>query len=164
MLNNDYTFVGICSPESAIIAWYTNKVVIEESYQTVWRSVSTEIRVPAVIRLKKYVKILYEHLTYVSYSKRNVHLRDRYLCQYCGIKPETRRLTIDHIIPETKGGLTTWSNTVSCCATCNSIKDNRTPQEADMKLIRIPGKPKGFSEIIRIRLGELHDLWKKYLM
>lgn len=163
VLNQDYTFLGICSPESAICAWYTNKAIIEESYEIVWHSVSMEINVPAVIRLKKYIKIIYERITYVSFTKRNVHLRDNYICQYCNIKFKSDKIGIDHVIPESKGGLSAWENTVTSCHPCNAEKGNRTPNEAGMRLIRVPKRPRNFREIIRIKVGEIHDLWKKYL-
>lgn len=163
VLNNDYTFLGICSPESAVSAWYINKATIEESYKTIWHSPSMEINVPAVIRLKKYIRIVYERITYVSYTKRNVHLRDNYHCQYCNEKKIQSKLGIDHVLPESRGGLKTWENTVSCCHGCNALKGSQTPQEAGMKLIRIPRKPHSFKEIIRIKCGEIHDLWLKYL-
>jgi len=92
-----------------------------------------------------------------------VHLRDNYTCMYCGEKKIPVKLGIDHVIPESKNGQATWENTVSACHPCNSDKGNRTPQEAGMRLIRIPRRPKGFHEIVRIKCGELHDLWIRYL-
>ncbi len=161
VLNSSYEFLGFTDWQSAICSVYTGKVIVEAEYDDVVHSVSSSMRVPAVIRLRKYVKVVYERITYVSYTKRNVHLRDNYICQYCGDKQ--KELTIDHVIPESRGGLTTWENTASACADCNYKKDDRTPQEAGMRLIRIPHKPHGFKEIIRIKIGEIHDLWAPYL-
>ncbi len=161
VLNSSFEFLGFCDWQSAINAVYTGKVIVEEEYDDVVHSVSTSMRIPAVIRLRKYIKVVYERVTFVSYTKRNVHLRDNYICQYCGDKK--KELTIDHVIPESRGGLTNWDNTVSACTACNYEKDNRTPHEAGMKLIRIPHKPHGFKEIIRIKIGEIHDLWLPYL-
>lgn len=163
VLNNDYTFLGICSPEAAVSAWYVNKAHIEESYETVWHSASMEVNVPAVIRLKKYVRVLYDRITFCSFTKRNVHIRDSWTCQYCNTKPDRRKLTIDHVLPEAKGGKDCWENCTSCCSSCNLIKDDRTPQEAGLKLIRAPHKPKGFVEIIKIKVGEIHEKWRRYL-
>lgn len=163
VLNADYTFLGICSPETAVCGWYTGKCIVEETYDTEWHSASLTIRVPAVIRLKKYVKILYQRLTYVSYNKRNVHLRDKYICQYCGIKLDRYKSSIDHILPRSRGGLSTWENTVTACHGCNLIKEDRTLQESGLRLIKIPSKPHGFKEIIRIKVGEIVWLWEKYL-
>jgi 5-methylcytosine-specific restriction endonuclease McrA len=163
VLNADYTFLGVCDWRDAVCSVYTNKVIVEESYDEVIHSPTTEMRIPAVIRLRKYVRVVFDRLTFVSYTKRNVHLRDNYICQYCVTRCKDKEATIDHIIPGSKGGLENWENTVTCCKRCNRIKDNKTLTEAGLKLLRPPTKPKGFREIMRIKLGELHDLWLKYL-
>ena len=163
VLNSSFEFLGFCDWQSAICAAYTGKVIVEEEYDREVSSVSLTMKIPAVIRLRHYVKVAYDKITYVSYTKRNIHLRDNYTCQYCNEKKEPRDLGIDHVIPESRGGLTNWENTVSACHPCNYEKDDRTPQEAGMHLIRVPRKPHGFKEIIRIKIGEIHDLWLKYL-
>ena len=163
VLNMDYTFLGICNWESAICAVYQGKAVTEETYDKEVHSVSLTMKMPAVIRLKKFIHIVYERIAFVSYTKRNVHLRDNYICQYCGIKKEPRELTIDHVIPEARGGPTNWENCVSACTDCNYKKDDKTPNEAGLKLIRVPRKPHGFKEIVRIKIGEVIELWEKYL-
>ena len=127
------------------------------------RSTSVEMRVPAVIRLRKYVRVVYERVTFVSYTKKNVHLRDAYVCQYCTTRCKSDEVTIDHIVPESRSGADSWENTVTCCKSCNLLKDNMTLAQSGLKLIKTPTRPKGFREIVRIKLGELHDLWLKYL-
>lgn len=163
VLNMDYTFLGVCDWKDAVCSVYSNKVVVEESYDKVIRSASIEMQVPAVIRLRKYVRVLYNKISSVSYTKKNVHLRDAYVCQYCTVRVREQEATIDHVVPESKGGRSSWENTVTCCKSCNLIKGNMTLAQSNLKLIRIPTKPKGFKEIVRIKLGELHDLWLKYL-
>jgi 5-methylcytosine-specific restriction endonuclease McrA len=163
VLNASHEFLGVCDWQSAVCATVTGKVIVMEEYDRVIHSVSMEMRVPAVIKLKNYVKVSYDRISYVSYTKRNVHLRDNYICQYCGEKTDSKHIGIDHVLPESRGGQDTWENTVSACNPCNFDKDNRTPWEAGMKLIRTPHKPRGFKEIIRIKVGEIHDLWLKYL-
>ena len=163
VLNQDFTFLGVTFWENAVTATYCGKAIVEEEYSDEIHSVSLTIKIPAVIRLKKYVRVLYERITYCSFTKHNVHLRDNWTCQYCTMKPDRRKLTIDHVIPEAKDGKDCWENCVSCCSSCNLIKDNRTPQEAGMHLIRIPSKPRGFKEILRIKIGEIHSLWYRYL-
>jgi 5-methylcytosine-specific restriction endonuclease McrA len=74
----------------------------------------------------------------VPYSRRNVYIRDQYTCQYCGTK---RDLSIDHIIPSSRGGKTNFKNCVTSCVKCNTTKGNRTPEEASMKLNRLPYVP-----------------------
>ena len=137
--------------------------MVEEEYDQEVHSVSLTMKMPAVIRLRKFIHIVYERIAYVSYTKRNVHLRDNFTCQYCGVKMPQKELTIDHIIPEAKGGPTNWENCVSACSDCNYKKDDKTPQEAGMVLIRAARKPHGFKEIVRIKLGEVILLWEKYL-
>ena len=163
VLNMDYTFLGVCDWKEAICAVYSNKVIVEESYVSTVRSTSVEMRVPAVIRLRKYVRVVYERVTFVSYTKKNVHLRDAYVCQYCTTRCKSDEVTIDHIVPESRSGADSWENTVTCCKSCNLLKDNMTLVQSGLKLIKTPTRPKGFREIVRIKLGELHDLWLKYL-
>lgn len=163
VLNASYEFLGFCDWQSAICSVVTGKVIVEEEYDDVVHSPSTSMRIPAVIRLRHYVKVLYERITYVSYTKRNVHLRDKYICQYCGEERQASRTGIDHVLPRSRGGLSTWENTVTACHGCNDSKGARLPSEAKMKLLRAPRKPRGFREIIRIKIGEIHDLWLKYI-
>ena len=163
ILNADYTFLGICDWRDAVCFVYSNKVVVEESYDHLIHSPTTTMRIPAVIRLRKFVRVVYDRLSRVSYNKRNVHLRDKYICQYCAVKCKESETTIDHIIPASKGGQETWENTVTCCKSCNNRKQDKTLAQSGLKLLRIPAKPKGFKEIMRIKIGELHALWLKYL-
>jgi len=163
VLNMDYTFLGVCDWKDAVCSVYMNKATVEESYDEVIHSPTSEMRIPAVIRLRKYVRVLYDRITFVSYTKRNVHLRDAYICQYCSDRCKEHAATIDHIIPESKGGRDSWENTVTCCKACNRKKNSMTLAQSGLKLIRVPTKPKGFKDVMRIKLGELHDLWLKYL-
>ena len=163
VLNMDYQFLGVCDWKSAISAVYSGKAVSEADYDREVHSPSTTMKVPAVIRLKKWVKVVYERISYVSYTKRHVHLRDNYTCQYCGEKCGKGNTTIDHIVPESKGGQDTWENTVTACKSCNYEKDDRPLAQSGMKLLKVPTKPKGFTQIVRIKLGEIHDSWIPYL-
>ena len=163
VLNMNYEFLGFTDYKGAICAAYTGRAVVMEEYDRIIHSPSISMHVPAVIRLKRYVKVAYEKITYVSYTKRNIHLRDNYICQYCSEKTEKRYICIDHVMPICRGGKSTWDNTVSSCKSCNADKDDKTPNEVGMYLLRKPGRPRGFTEIIRIKIGEIHDLWKKYL-
>lgn len=163
VLNSSFEFLGFVDWKTAICMSYTGKVTVEEEYDEVVHSPSVAMKIPAVIRLRNYVRVVYERVTFVSYSKRNVHLRDNYTCQYCNERKQPAKLGIDHVLPVSRGGLTTWENTVTACNSCNGFKDNRTPGECGMRLIRQPHRPHGFKEIIRIKIGELHDLWVPYL-
>lgn len=163
VLNQDYTFLGITSWQNAVSAVYSERAITESEYDEEVHSVSMSMKIPAVIRLKNFVRVAYEKVTHVSFTKHNVYIRDNFTCQYCGEKKEPKKLSIDHLIPESRNGKTSWENCVAACHSCNMIKDNRTPQEAGMHLIRIPGKPKGFRTILKIKLGEIHKLWFRYL-
>src|ERR1700733_10490163 len=99
VLNADYTFLGVCDWKDAVCSVYTNKATVEESYDQFIHSPNTQMQVPAVIRLRKYVRVLYERISYISYTKRNVHLRDAYVCQYCSSLCKGSAPTIDHIVP-----------------------------------------------------------------
>lgn len=78
----------------------------------------------------------------VKFSRRNIMTRDDYTCQYCGDQPPVRQITLDHVMPSSRGGKTVWTNIVSACLKCNSLKSDKTPEEAGMKLLSKPTKPK----------------------
>lgn len=103
------------------------------------RTVNKVIKVPRVIVLTRYDKF---PRRIVRFSRYNIFLRDKNRCQYCGRKLPKYELTIDHVIPRARGGKTTWENVVLCCIICNRRKGGRVPEEAGMRLIRKPGKPK----------------------
>ena len=96
------------------------------------------MRVPEVIHLVAYNKI---PKCRIPFSRRNLYKRDKNTCQYCGGKPGTEELSIDHIIPRSKGGKSTWTNCVLACVPCNAKKSNRTPEQAGMKLLKKPKEP-----------------------
>ena len=96
---------------------------------------------PSVVRLTRYVRVV-SRFGFVRCTRKNVLLRDSYQCQYCGVKKEARELNYDHVIPRVQGGKTVWDNIVASCYACNSTKRGRTPEQAGMKLLRAPVKPK----------------------
>lgn len=96
-------------------------------------------RAPLVILLLDYNK--YPERT-VNFSRRNIYRRDGFTCQFCGDKPGTERLNIDHVIPRSQGGKTSWENCVISCISCNTKKSNRTPEQCGMKLLKKPEKPR----------------------
>src|SRR5437868_4301669 len=102
------------------------------------RTVNSQIQVPRVIRLLSYEKLPKQT---VKFNRRNIFARDNNQCQYCGRKFPTTELSLDHIVPRSKGGQSTWENIVCACVNCNVRKGGRTPKEAHMGLIRKPEKP-----------------------
>ena len=103
------------------------------------KSFYENLRLPEIIVLNDYDKNPNRH---VKFSRQAIWRRDSYTCQYCGGKPGPGELNVDHVIPRAQGGLTTWENCVLSCIPCNSRKDNRTPEQAHMKLLKKPVKPK----------------------
>src|SRR5437763_16042078 len=103
------------------------------------RTVSSEIQVPRVIRLLDYDRLPRQT---VKFNRRNIFARDNNQCQYCGKKFPTSELSLDHVLPRSQGGTSTWENIVCACVSCNVKKGGRTPKEANMHLIRKPEKPK----------------------
>jgi 5-methylcytosine-specific restriction endonuclease McrA len=118
---------------------YTGKAEVLEVYDEVIRSPSTEMQVPCVIRIKKNVSSIKKG---VKFSRINVMTRDGFRCQYCGSRLPMSKLNYDHVIPRSQGGKTVWENIVTCCYTCNDHKAGRTPQQAGMKLLKVPHRPK----------------------
>ena len=119
-----------------------------------------DIAVPRIIRL-----LFYDRLprTPVKFTRRNIYARDRNRCQYCGKKFPTTELSLDHIIPRSRGGETIWNNVVCCCVKCNVRKGGRSPEEAHMKLIAEPVKPKR-SPVVTLQLtSEKYASWKQFL-
>ena len=121
------------------------------------RSPSFSIHLPSVIRLVYLVK---RPQPQRRLTRREVLIRDRYTCQYCG--KETKELTLDHVIPRHLGGKHDWDNVVSACKACNHRKAGRSPKEAEMNLIRRPSKPPPVRYYI-VYPVQSHPEWEKYL-
>jgi len=123
-------------------------------------TVRFQIAVPRIIRLLVYDKLPRQE---VKFNRRNIYARDSGRCQYCGKRYPTSELSLDHIIPKSQGGHTTWENIVCCCVRCNVRKGGRTPEQASMRLIAKPTKPRR-SPVITIRLAdERYWSWKQFL-
>jgi 5-methylcytosine-specific restriction endonuclease McrA len=102
------------------------------------QAVRLRLKVPEVIVLAGYDRL---PSAAVSFSRRNVFKRDHWTCQYCGVQPGGEELTIDHVVPRSRGGTSTWENCVLSCIACNKRKADRTPEQARMKLRRRPVRP-----------------------
>lgn len=124
------------------------------------RTVRMDIAVPRVIRLIGYDRLPAQE---VKLNRRNLFARDRNQCQYCGHHFPTSDLSIDHVNPRSQGGQDTWTNLVCACIRCNAKKGGRTPEQAHMKLVRRPVKPRR-NPLIQLRLGnEKYASWKAFL-
>jgi 5-methylcytosine-specific restriction endonuclease McrA len=136
------------------------KAQFKEPHEDWVRSVNFEIQVPRIIRLLTYDRVPNQ---VVRFNRRNLFARDHNTCQYCGHKFPTTELSLDHIIPRSQGGDTSWENIVCACIDCNVKKGGRTPQVAHMSLIRKPTKPKR-SPLLTIKLGNpKYESWKTFL-
>ncbi len=102
------------------------------------QAVRFRLRLPEVIVLLHYDRV---PVTRVALTRRNLYRRDRFTCQYCGTRPGTEELTIDHVVPRSQGGTLSWENSVLACVACNRKKADRTPHQAGMRLRRRPARP-----------------------
>jgi 5-methylcytosine-specific restriction endonuclease McrA len=145
------------------ISWQELSVLKKEfePEQHDWiHTVRFQIAVPRIIRLLGYDKLPRQD---VKFNRRNIYARDGSRCQYCGKKMPTTDLSLDHVIPKSQNGKTSWDNIVCCCIKCNVKKGGRTPEQAHMHLITKPVKPKR-SPVINIRLAdERYGSWKQFL-
>lgn len=124
------------------------------------RAVNFEIQVPRVIRLTTYDRI---PKNTVKFNRRNVFLRDGHRCQYCGNRYSSPRLSLDHVIPKSRGGPDTWENIVCACLKCNVDKGGRTPQEAGMRLLQQPIKPKRSPLLVRQLAQAKYESWRHFI-
>jgi len=120
--------------------------------------VRSRLRVPEVIVLARYDRL---PNVAVSFSRRNIFKRDHWTCQYCGQQPGGEELSIDHVVPRSQGGVSTWENCVLACLDCNKRKADRTPQRSGMKLRRAPGRPawKPLYARVDVRI----ESWSKFI-
>jgi len=102
------------------------------------RSARARLRVPEVVCLARYDRL---PSAAVTFSRRNVAKRDHHTCQYCGAQPGWEQITVDHVVPRSQGGVSSWTNCVAACEPCNARKADRTPEHAGMHLRRCPARP-----------------------
>lgn len=124
------------------------------------KTVRMDIAVPKIIRLLGYDRLPKQT---VKLNRRNIYARDSNLCQYCGNKFPTSELTLDHVLPRSQGGISSWENLVCACVACNSRKGGRTPSQAHMKLIRKAVRPRR-NPVISLRMGQdKYACWQAFL-
>jgi len=171
-LNASYMPIDVISWQDAITLWSKGVAEIIESYEDVhlhsWKSA---MECPAVIRLMHFVKPKKHLAFYKPFTRRNVYDRDDGKCQYCGKEISLSKMTFDHVIPKSEGGLTNWQNIVCSCVKCNSKKSNRTPDQAHMKILNKPYAPKiadSFNEGVLKRLKDMKSVvsnskWRAFI-
>ena len=161
VLNADYTPLSyyplsLWPWQTAIKAVFLERVDIVATYERQVHSPTLDMKVPSVIALRQYVR----PSEFPAFTRFNLFLRDHFACTYCGASED---LTFDHVVPRSHGGRTTWENVTTACAPCNLRKGGRTPQEAGMKLIKKPVRPKR-SPMLTIKLGNpKYASWKSFL-
>lgn len=157
VLNQDYQPLSICSVQRSMKLLFLEKAeLLHDDPQRELNTTKRRFQFPSVIRLRSYIRIPY---TKVVLSRRNVLRRDQFICQYCGKKSD---LTIDHVLPKSRGGKDTWENLTTACEKCNVKKGNRTPEEANMSLTTKPYRPVPIT-FFRDYNGRVQDPWKPYL-
>ena len=157
ILNNDYSPHSICSIQRGFLLVYLRKAeLVTEYVGGALRTVSRSYPMPSVVRLQRYVNIPYKQ---VELSRLNIFRRDGFECQYCGVNKD---LTLDHLIPRSRNGRSTWKNLVTACKRCNARKGDYTPEEAGLILRTTPFKP-SFIMFLRDFSGLNYEEWKPYL-
>jgi 5-methylcytosine-specific restriction endonuclease McrA len=158
VLNQDYQAISLCSPERAFVLCLLNKAEMVSNRKTkVLRSVAGDYAFPSIIRLVRFVQLPYKK---VSLTRQNVFKRDGFRCAYCGTRDQ---LTLDHVIPRSRGGQDSWQNLITACQRCNTQKGDRTPEEAEMQLSHNPFRP-SFIMFLRDFNGKVQEEWKPYLL
>lgn len=161
VLNASYEPINVCAARRALVLVLKGVASAEEHVPCYVHSARQAIKLPTVIRLLEYRRIPHQSR---ALSRKNILLRDRYTCQYCGKTLPSSELTLDHVLPRSRAGESSWENLVACCNPCNNRKGSRTPEEANMKLHK---NPRPFTlhtnrHLMRM-LGKGDDQWRKYL-
>jgi 5-methylcytosine-specific restriction endonuclease McrA len=158
ILNQNYEPMSVISVRKAVVLLYLGKAELIAAHDGKRvRSVSLTMPFPSIVRLSVYVHVPYKR---IILSRKNILRRDGHRCQFCG--RSDLPLTLDHVVPLSRGGEDTWENLVCACVDCNNRKGDRTPEEARMPLRRKPIRPNHVT-FIRHFVGSLDERWKPYL-
>lgn len=159
ILNASYEPLHVCSVKRAVGLLMHEVAERVEDTDRVLRSPRSVFPVPSVIRLKRFVRGPIRQR--VAFNRKNVFRRDDHHCQYCG--RHFSDLTLDHVMPRSRGGPTSWENVVACCKSCNAKKRDRTPDEARMHLLRQPYAPRFIFSSAYGVMPDIDPIWEKYL-
>ncbi|SEN79189.1 5-methylcytosine-specific restriction endonuclease McrA [Paracoccus alcaliphilus] len=150
--------------EDAIVAVHQDRVIQVKAYDNIRiRSARSSFEVPSVVALKRYRK-----RKKAAFTRYHLFLRDEFTCQYCGNRFNAKELTFDHIIPRSKGGISSWRNIVACCKPDNLRKGSKTPEQVGLRLRRKPFEPTiqqldRAAKKMKIIHGEIHQTWLDFL-
>ncbi|NBO30737.1 MAG: HNH endonuclease [Cyanobacteria bacterium WB6_1B_304] len=158
VLNASFEPLNITSWRRAVVLLLKGKA---ESIEHNDKFIYPEFPLPTVIRLRHYVAVPYKE---IPLTRRNLLHRDGHSCQYCAYTGED--LTLDHVLPRSRGGVDSWDNMVTACIRCNIKKGNRTPKEAGMVLRNQPHKPHSglYFEVAKHLKSGIHQEWRKYVI
>lgn len=159
-IDADGSYIGFNFETWQEISQFRTALESDSSHEDWIQSVNFRIQVPRIIRLLQY-----DHFpkNVVKFNRRNIFLRDENRCQYCGHKFPTHQLSLDHVMPRSRGGQTSWDNIVCACLRCNVRKGGRTPQEANMRLFRKPVKPRRSPILCQQLTHVKYQSWKTFL-
>ena len=159
LLDSTYEPLRIISWMKAMTLVVTGDAEVIEESESLIRSASVEWKAPSVIRqLSKF-----KRKSKVQFSRINIYMRDGWTCQYCRERKQTKDLTFDHVLPRAQGGKTSWTNIVTACRSCNSDKEDRTPEQAGMRLLKKPEEPKWLPAHMVIKMKVLPKQWEPYV-
>lgn len=133
-----------------------------EQGQGEWiRLVRQRMLVPRILRLTRFDRVYQQPF---RFNRRNLYARDQKKCQYCGTPLTLNQMSLDHVVPRSQGGDTSWENVVCCCVKCNTSKGGRTPGQAHMKLQQQPCKPTHHPLLAVEEDSDHYSLWKTFLV
>jgi len=161
LLNSAWVPHKVIAWEHAITMIYTDKVqVVETTDEVIYKNGDNVVRMPSVVRL---VKAIVGMKRAVKFSRVNVFTRDGFRCCYCGRPSTMKELNYDHVVPRHLGGRTVWENIVAACYPCNARKGSRTPEQAGMKLLTRPYRPKTLPvSVPRFDPRDIPASWAEY--
>lgn len=179
VLNKSWHPINVTTVRDAVVLAYQGAAeIVGPDYQTFsfesWRDAADyakeavkylygcdwKMLVPEIIVLTHYNGI---NKRKVKFSRRNIFERDNYTCQYCGKRFKRARLTIDHVLPKSRGGISRWENVTLSCLPCNAKKDDRTPEEAKMRLLKKPKQPRWEDVKLNGLRGPMPSSWEAFL-
>ncbi len=157
VLNASYEPLNVCTVRRALVLVFKGKAEVIEEEPRVIRAASRRFPWPHVIRLVSYVRV--PRVTHRRISRKALFARDGFCCQYCGV---SGKLTLDHVVPRSRGGPSAWENIVASCAPCNLRKGSRLPDEAEMHPRRRP-RPPAAALFITLSAPAVSERWEPYL-